>query len=371
MWRARTRGYAAAAAAAAAAAGGVFALADTTTTPPPSTPPPPPSHTKPDAGSVRRGRRRWDPDEVARHRGPGDCWVTLGSKVYDLSRFVDAHPGGRAALLEVAGGAVDSHVAHFAVHLQSSRFLEQLETSYIGDLSDDDDGDDGGDAGGGAAAGGDSVIWCDLSPVRELSGLLFADEPARDPALLRPPSGDMSMHPFTAEPRGAYPHLQHTPTDSFFVRNHAPVPRGLRRSITLLVETKVDGVALSSGNQPPTAAAASGSTVELDLDVLEARHGTLKLASTIQCAGNRLDERARIGKTIWDPSRLGSKGWIGNAVWEGVELATLGACNGHPRAPGRARAARTPPRRRPGLPRGLHRGRPLRDLATARPGAGG
>ncbi|KAJ7650365.1 acyl-CoA dehydrogenase/oxidase [Roridomyces roridus] len=44
-------------------------------------------------------------DAVAQHNKPGDLWVAIDSKVYDVSKFAQMHPGGLAVLLdeEVAG----------------------------------------------------------------------------------------------------------------------------------------------------------------------------------------------------------------------------------------------------------------------------
>ncbi|OJA17931.1 hypothetical protein AZE42_03489 [Rhizopogon vesiculosus] len=41
-------------------------------------------------------------DEVAQHNKEGDLWVVIDSKVYDLSRFANLHPGGASVLY--AGG---------------------------------------------------------------------------------------------------------------------------------------------------------------------------------------------------------------------------------------------------------------------------
>lgn len=31
--------------------------------------------------------------EIVKHDKPGDCWVVIHGKVYDLSNFVKIHPG--------------------------------------------------------------------------------------------------------------------------------------------------------------------------------------------------------------------------------------------------------------------------------------
>ena len=41
--------------------------------------------------------------EVNRHCIPEDCWVALNGKVYDLSEFMDRHPGGPTTILAWAG----------------------------------------------------------------------------------------------------------------------------------------------------------------------------------------------------------------------------------------------------------------------------
>ncbi|CAE7751757.1 CYTB5-D, partial [Symbiodinium sp. CCMP2456] len=41
--------------------------------------------------------------EVNRHCTPENCWVALNGKVYDLSEFMDRHPGGPTTILAWAG----------------------------------------------------------------------------------------------------------------------------------------------------------------------------------------------------------------------------------------------------------------------------
>lgn len=41
--------------------------------------------------------------EVQKHQSPGDLWVVIHGKVYDVSHFMDEHPGGSDVLMDVAG----------------------------------------------------------------------------------------------------------------------------------------------------------------------------------------------------------------------------------------------------------------------------
>lgn len=42
-------------------------------------------------------------EQVALHNKANDCWIVIRGKVYDVTKFLDEHPGGRKVLLNVAG----------------------------------------------------------------------------------------------------------------------------------------------------------------------------------------------------------------------------------------------------------------------------
>ena len=42
-------------------------------------------------------------DEVSMHYDEGDCWIIIAGKVYDVSLFLDEHPGGIEVIMEYAG----------------------------------------------------------------------------------------------------------------------------------------------------------------------------------------------------------------------------------------------------------------------------
>lgn len=49
------------------------------------------------------GERTFSPAEVAKHVTDTDCWVILHEKVYDVTDFLDDHPGGKKAIMIYAG----------------------------------------------------------------------------------------------------------------------------------------------------------------------------------------------------------------------------------------------------------------------------
>ena len=42
-------------------------------------------------------------EQVATHNSETDCWVIIGCQVYDVTSFLNDHPGGSRAILLFAG----------------------------------------------------------------------------------------------------------------------------------------------------------------------------------------------------------------------------------------------------------------------------
>ena len=72
--------------------------------------------------------------EVSAHNSAESCYVTLDGKVYDVTDFLDDHPGGADLILEYAGKGVKFIMEDEVSHSHSSAAYEILDESLIGFL---------------------------------------------------------------------------------------------------------------------------------------------------------------------------------------------------------------------------------------------
>ena len=42
-------------------------------------------------------------DEIEHHKSRESCWVVRRNRVYDVTKFLDNHPGGAQLILDFAG----------------------------------------------------------------------------------------------------------------------------------------------------------------------------------------------------------------------------------------------------------------------------
>jgi sulfite oxidase len=73
-------------------------------------------------------------EEVAKHKTKETgIWVTYKDGVYDVTDFVEMHPGGAGRLMLAAGGAIDPFWAMYAQH-NTEEVHSILQEYYIGKL---------------------------------------------------------------------------------------------------------------------------------------------------------------------------------------------------------------------------------------------
>ncbi|KAJ5567038.1 Cytochrome b5 [Penicillium sp. DV-2018c] len=74
-------------------------------------------------------------EEVQKHNKPDDVWIILHNKVYDVTKYLEDHPGGSAILIEVAG--TDATEAFEEIgHSDEAR--DELAQYHVGDLPDEE-----------------------------------------------------------------------------------------------------------------------------------------------------------------------------------------------------------------------------------------
>ncbi len=66
--------------------------------------------------------------EVAENNTEGSLWFVIDSKVYDVTGFLDAHPGGEAVLKQVAGQ--DATDEFYSLHRQEVLQVGVLSAAY-------------------------------------------------------------------------------------------------------------------------------------------------------------------------------------------------------------------------------------------------
>lgn len=226
----------------------------------------------PEAGSYRQGLPEYTREEVGRHKTYQDrIWITYKRGVYDVTSFLERHPGGKKLLL-AAGAAADPFWTFYSIHKRPDIF-QMLESMRIGNLK-----------------ASERQI--------DLSDPYFSD-----------PLRHASLHPLSLKPYNAEADSEIlldgpiTPNEVAFVRNHLPVPDIDPEQY----ELEIGG----EGFERP---------VKLSLLKLRTDYKLHTIAVTIQCAGNRraaMEEVAPVKGLQW------GAGAISTAQWTGVLLSEV------------------------------------------------
>jgi len=220
--------------------------------------------------------------EVAKHTTPETgVWVVFQGGVYDITTFVQNHPGGTEKIMTAAGGEVEPYWSLYRQHLVSEtaakpHVAEILAPLLIGHVDPEE------------------LALAAKAKSNRPADDPYAGEPERHGALRM-----LSQTPCSGEsPQTLVFDNWLTPNALFFVRNHHPVPRLEPASYTL----RVEGLGVTPR--------------DFTLSELEALPRA-EVTATLQCGGNRrgdMDAHKRTSGNAW------GAGAISNARWGGVYL---------------------------------------------------
>jgi cytochrome b involved in lipid metabolism len=76
-------------------------------------------------------------ETIGLHSTPGDCWLLIEGKVYDVTQYLQLHPGGQAIITPFCGkDATTAFLTKAGQGTHSTRAFEQLGALYLGNLND-------------------------------------------------------------------------------------------------------------------------------------------------------------------------------------------------------------------------------------------
>ncbi|XP_011256952.2 probable sulfite oxidase, mitochondrial isoform X2 [Camponotus floridanus] len=213
-------------------------------------------------------------EEIGKHDNKENgIWVTFRQGVYDITEFVDKHPGGSSKILMAAGGSIDPFWSIFANH-NTPEIYSLLESMRIGNISEED------------AKSNKNDLYD-----------AYANEPTRHKALI------INGHkPFCAEPPSSMLVESFiTPVDLFYVRNHLPVPEIDLKDYTL--ELAIEGEIKKT----------------LDFEAIK-KYDKHTITAAVMCGGNRRSEMSKVKKLKGINWNVGA---VGNATWSGARLCDV------------------------------------------------
>lgn len=228
-------------------------------------------------------------EELRKDRN-GRVWVALDGGVYDVTPFMDAHPGGAERIMMTHGQDLSKFWSVYQLH-DRPHIRGLLEEYRVGNLTPND-------------------------YLKVKSQTQFANAYTNDPIRPQGYTGQLripSYHPWNSEPAdlSVLADNFYTPNDLFFVRNHNPVP---------LVEEK-DWVLNIEANEKAGLKAGS-----FTLNDLKTKFPRSEVVATLQCAGNRQEDYVSEDRPLYVAPHW-RNGAIGNAKWTGVRVRDiLGYC---------------------------------------------
>lgn len=75
------------------------------------------------------------PDELAKHPDEKSCWMAIDGKVYDVTEYIDKHPGGEHILKGCGRDMTESFKGKRARGIFDAKAEKELQKYLIGELA--------------------------------------------------------------------------------------------------------------------------------------------------------------------------------------------------------------------------------------------
>lgn len=66
-------------------------------------------------------------EELSQHNTEMDLWVAIDGQVFDLTNFINKHPGGREPILKAAGKDISNYFHHIVKHKEHPNIFTHLQ----------------------------------------------------------------------------------------------------------------------------------------------------------------------------------------------------------------------------------------------------
>ena len=70
-------------------------------------------------------------EEVAKHNKQNDAWVTYKDTVYDISKFIENHPGGTDKIMLSVGKGIDKYWDIYQQHTNNPDIFKATASSLL------------------------------------------------------------------------------------------------------------------------------------------------------------------------------------------------------------------------------------------------
>ena len=61
-------------------------------------------------------------EEVSKHNKPNDCWTIIDNNVYDITKFLELHPGGKNVMINYLGKDATQVFNYFHAPIVKSKY---------------------------------------------------------------------------------------------------------------------------------------------------------------------------------------------------------------------------------------------------------